>query len=134
MQASYVPLHHIKCKITVGNKVNNHSFSSCVLGPETTRERAIQRGEYLALSDAQVSKFSDPSLAKDNKIFDYQVEITPDQDFIARLNKNIIEGTNSNMSDEIELLRHHERPSDLEEALERIITDDTVHSAAMAVE
>ena len=127
-------LHHIKCKITVGNKVNNHSFSSCVLGPETTRERAINRGEYLALSDAQVSKFSDPSLANNNKIFDYQVEITPDQDFIARLNKNIIEGTNSNMSDEIELLRHHERPSDLEEALERIITDDTVHSAAMAVE
>ena len=122
-------LHHVKCKITVGNKDNNHCFSSCVLGPETTRERARQKGEYLSLSDVQVIKFS----GKDNKIFDYQVEITPDPGFVEKLNKNVIEGSQCSMSNEIELLRHHERPSDLEDAIGRIITDDAALSAAMAV-
>ena len=123
-------LKHVKVKILIKNLKHSHSFESNVLGPETTRERALQLGETLMLTDEQIKNL----YMIERKLFTYTVEITPNLQFIIKLNKCIMEGSNRRMAESIEHILHNEQPSDLAEALERISAGGSDESAAMAVE
>ena len=114
-------LNFFEAKIIIGNEKEEHSFSTFILGPGTSKEEAIQNGTYLALTDAQVKRFCGATV-ENRKLFDYKVEITPDLDFITKFNSNIVQGSYKCISSDIRDICHHEELSDLEKALDRTST------------
>ena len=114
-------LHLFKAKVIVGNEDEQYSFTTPVLGSDTSKEKAIERGSYLSLTDAQVRKLS-RACGEGRKLFDYQVEITPDVAFVEKLNTCIEQGHYARMDEVVANICHDELPSDLGQALDRAFT------------
>ena len=124
MVSSKLPLdclHLFKAKVIVGNENEQYSFTTLVLGSETSKEKAIERGSYLSLSDEQVRKLS-RACGEGKKLFDYQVEITPDMNFIDKLNSCIAQGNYTRMGEDVANICLDELPSDLRKALDKAST------------
>ena len=110
-------LHLFKAKVIVGNNVEQYSFTTQVLGTETSKEKAIEGGSYLSLTDAQVLKLS-RACSEGRKLFDYEIVITPDMNFVNRLNSCIEQGHYARMNEDVAGICYNELPSDLEQALD----------------
>ena len=76
----------ITVKVTIyGSKdCTRFNFESKLISFETTKDEAINMGNYMSFLDSQVKPFKE---ANKNTIFNYTVEIQADPDFLGRLNK-----------------------------------------------
>ena len=83
---------NIRAKITINsnNDTRQFTFECKVLSFETTKDEAIKMGHYMALHDSQVKPFKN-----DNKLFNYSVEIKADPKFLAEMNKNASNATDT---------------------------------------